>query len=498
MGEMLNSALTWANGWIWSVGMLVLVCGSGLYFSIRYKFTQVRNFKDMVRNLVSNKASDDGISTFASFCTTMSARLGSGNIAGVATAVYMGGPGAVFWMWITAILVSATTFTECTLGQLYKHRIDNQYRGGAYYIAEKAYNAKWFSYLFAVVTIIGMAICLVAVQSNMISETMNVAVGTPYAVTGIIGTIVVGIIILGGIRRISTMATILVPFMAIAFFIVTIVILIAYADRIGMVFGWIFSCAFTSDAVFGGTIGMAISWGVRRAVFASGSGMGEETPAAAAAETSHPVGQGLANSFGIYMDILVCTCTALIILLTDCFNTVNGYIGSGSPEMQKLFEAEQYGIAFPQEALATLLPMTGKMIIGFILILFALTSVLSYAYQAETALAYIMNNKSQKVRKGFLLGINLLTLASYLYFSMTTSDVAWAAGDFAVGSMVWLNVPLILLLSPNVVKLLRDYEQQRKEGIQYPVFDPDKLGIKNADLWKDINKDLIEHPEKRV
>lgn len=142
MGEILSNALTWANGWIWSVGMLVLVCGAGLYFSIRYRFTQIRNFKDMVRNLVSNKASEDGISTFASFCTTMSARLGSGNIAGVATAVYMGGPGAVFWMWVTAILVSATTFTECTLGQLYKHRIDGQYRGGAYYIAEKAYNAK--------------------------------------------------------------------------------------------------------------------------------------------------------------------------------------------------------------------------------------------------------------------------------------------------------------------------------------------------------------------
>lgn len=343
-----------------------------------------------------------------------------------------------------------------------------------------------------------MAICLVAVQSNMISETMSVAVGAPYAVTGIIGTIVVGIIILGGIRRISSMASILVPFMAIAFFLVTIAIIIANIDKVGMVFGWIFRCAFTSDALFGGTVGTAISWGVRRAVFASGSGMGEETPAAAAAETSHPVGQGLANSFGIYMDILVCTCTALIILLTDCFNTVNGYIGSGSPEMQRLFESEQYGIAFPQEALATLLPTTGKMIIGFILILFALTSVLSYAYQAETALAYIMNNKSQKMRKGFLLGINLLTLASYLYFSMTTSYVAWAAGDFAVGSMVWLNVPLILLLSPNVIKLLKDYEQQRKAGIQYPVFDPDKLGIKNADLWKDINKDLIEHPEKRV
>lgn len=498
MGEIINNGLQWANGYIWGTAMLVLVVGSGLYFSIAYRFTQIRNFKDMVKNLVSNKSSEEGISTFASFCTTMSARLGSGNIAGVATAVYMGGPGAVFWMWITAILVSATTFTECTLGQLYKEKVDNQYRGGAYYIAEKALGWKWFSYLFVVATIICMAIGLPAVQSNMISETMDVALGVPYSITGIVGAIVIGIIILGGIKRISSMASILVPFMAIAFFIVTIVIIIANIDRVGIVFGWIFSCAFTSDAVFGGSIGMAISWGVRRAVFASGSGMGEETPAAAAAETNHPIGQGLANSFGIYMDILVCTCTALIILLTDCFNTVHGYIGSGSPEMQKLFESQQYGIAFPQEAVATLTPTFGKLIIGIILILFAVTSVLSYAYQAETAIAYVMGKRSEKARKIAIRGMNILIILSYLFFSMRTSDVAWAAGDATLGSMVWLNVPLILILSPKVIKLLRDYEKQRKAGIKYPVFDPDKVGIKNVDLWKEINKDLIEHPEKIV
>lgn len=487
---MLGTIINMINSVIWSNAMIVVCLGAGLFFSIRYKFAQIRDFKDMLRNLFSNKNSNDGISTFASFCTTMSARLGVGNIAGVATAVYMGGPGAIFWMWMTSFLIAATSYTECTLGQLYKVRIDGQYRGGAYYIAEKGLGWRWYGIIFSFASILGLVL-LTGTQANQISESVNVAFGISPIVSGVVLGAIIGIIILGGIRRVSNVASILVPFMAIAYFVVTIVVLVANASAVPVMFKWIFANAFTMDAAFGATVGTAIIWGVKRAVFASGSGMGEETPAASAAETSHPAGQGLANSFGIYIDILVCTCSGLLILVTDCFNTAAGYIGSGSAEMQALFDNGQYGIAFQQEAVDSVMPAIGKIVVCVILVLFALTSVLSYAYQVENSMAYLFERTSAKVRKYVLLGTHIFMVIVFIYFSAESSETAWAAGDVGVGLMIWFNMFLILLLHNKAVKLLRDYETQRKAGVLYPVFDPDKLGIKNVDLWKDINKNLI-------
>ena len=489
-GNMLSTIISTLNSIIWSDAMIVVCLGAGLFFSIRYKFAQIRDFKDMLRNLISNKSSEDGISTFASFCTTMSARLGVGNIAGVATAVYMGGPGAIFWMWMTSFLIAATSYTECTLGQLYKIRIDGQYRGGAYYIAEKAFGWRWYAYIFCFASILGLVL-LTGTQANQISESVSFAFGISPVVTGVILGVIIGIIILGGIRRVSNVASVLVPFMAIAYFVVTIIILIANASMIPTMFKWIFQNAFTMDAAFGATVGTAIIWGVKRAVFASGSGMGEETPAASAAETSHPAGQGLANSFGIYVDILVCTCSGLLILVTDCFNTATGYVGSGSAQMQELFDTGQYGIVFQQAAVDSVMPAIGKIVVCVILVLFALTSVLSYAYQVENTMAYLFVRASEKLRKNVLLCTHIFMVIVFIYFSTQSSDTAWAAGDVGVGLMIWFNMFLIILLHGKAVKLLRDYEAQRKLGILYPVFDPDKLGIKNADLWKEINKDLI-------
>lgn len=491
---MLNTIINAMNSIIWSDVMVVVCIGAGLFFSIRYKFAQVRDFKDMVRNLFSNKTSSDGISTFASFCTTMSARLGVGNIAGVATAVYMGGPGAIFWMCMTSFLIAATSYTECTLGQLYKVRVDGQYRGGAYYIAEKGLGWRWYGIIFALASILGLVL-LTGTQANQIGEAVDVAFGISPIISGVVLGVIFGIIIIGGIRRVSTVASVLVPFMAIGYFIVTIIVLIANASMIPTMFAWIFKNAFTVDAAFGATVGSAIVWGVKRAVFASGSGMGEETPAAAAAETSHPAGQGLANSFGIYVDILVCTCSGLLILVTDCFNTASGYIGSGSEAMQNLYDSGQYGIAFQQAAVDSVMPSIGKIVICVILVLFALTSVLSYAYQVENSMVYLFERSSQKVRKYVLLGTHIFMVIVFVYFSAASSDTAWAAGDVGVGLMIWFNMFLIVVLHNNAVKLLKDYETQRKAGIEYPVFDPDKLGIKNADLWKDINKGLIEESE---
>lgn len=488
--EIIGTVINFLNTYIWSTAMLVFVIGSSVYFSIRLRFTQVRNFGDMVHNVVSNKNSESGISTFASFCTTMAARVGVGNIAGVAVAIYTGGPGAVFWMWITAILLAATSFTECSLGQLYKVRIDGQYRGGAYYCAERALGWKWFGVLFALVTMITMLALLPGAQSNTISEGLYHALNVPHWITGLVGVVALGAIIIGGIKRISGFASVLVPLKIGVFMLLTIIVLIVHASTIPHTFAMIFGAAFNQGSVFGGMMGSAISMGIRRATFASGAGMGEETPAASAAEAAHPAGQGLANSFGIYVDIIVCTCTALMILVTDCFNTAAGYVGSGSAAMAGLAESGQNGIVFPQEAVGTLIPGAGEIIMGVLVILFAFTTILSYYYQAETSLAYLLGKSNPKARRNVIWGTRILILAVYFFFSTTASDTAWAAADLGCGLMVWLNVFMLWFIFPKAVAILKDYEAQRKAG-KKPFFDPDKVGIKNADLWKEINKEQI-------
>ncbi len=488
--ENLGNIINLLNGYVWSPAMLVFVVVSGVYFSIRLRFTQVRNLRDMVRNLVSNQSSESGISTFSSFWTTMAARVGVGNIAGVAVAVYMGGPGTIFWMWVTSILLAAISFAECSLGQLYKLRVDGEYRGGAYYCAEIGLGWGWFSKLFATVTVVGMLFGMPGIQANMIGEGLNHSLGIPPLLTGVVGAILLGVIILGGIKRISSFAAILVPIKVGIFLLLTAIVLIANYDRIPTMFSWIFSSAFNQGSVFGGMMGSAISMGIRRSTFASGAGMGEETPAAAAAEAAHPAGQGLANSFGIYMDIIICTCSGLMILVTDCFNTASGYIGSGSPQMAALAASGKNGIVFPQEAVGTLMPGLGEFVMGVVVILFAFTTILSYYYQAETGMAYLLGKASENKRKNVYLVMKIMVLLVYIYFSTTTSSVAWGAADLACGMMVWLNVLMLWFLFPKVVAILNDYEEQRNAD-QVPFFDPDKVGISNVDLWKEINKDKI-------
>jgi AGCS family alanine or glycine:cation symporter len=491
MQQQFADFINYLNGFVWHPAMLVFVLGTGLYFTIGLRFTQIRNFKEMFRNLFVSSKSESGISTFASFSTTMAARIGVGNIAGVAVAIYQGGPGAVFWMWMTSLIISATSFVECMLGQTYKVKIDGEYRGGAYYTAEKGLGWKWFGVLFALVSILVLGLFFPGIQSNMISEAVHNATGVPNIVTGLIGGVFVAIVIFGGIRRISDVASIMVPFMAGGFFLLTIITLIMNASRIPEMFGWIFGSAFNGSTIFPGMMGAAIAWGVKRAVYASGAGMGEETPAASAAECDHPVGQGLANSFGIYFDIVVCTCSALLILVTDCFNTASGYIGQGSANMAELAKTGQFGSVFPSEALGTVFPGFGQVAIAVIVFLFAFTTVISYAYQAETSLAYLFQHSHEKLRHNVILLIRAAVVVVYIYFSATTSSAAWALADLGCGMMVWLNVAMITFLFPVARKMLRDYEAQKKAGILNPVFDPDKVGIKNVDTWKEINKDKI-------
>jgi len=478
------------NGYVWSNAMLVLILGASLYFTIGLRFTQVRNLRDMIHAITRTKSSESGISTLAAFWVSMGSRVGIGNIAGVATAIYFGGPGALLWMWITSIVDAGTSFTEVTLAQLYKSRIDGEYRGGTPYFAFKGLGLKWLGKLFAAVTLIAMLFLVPGVQANMISEGMKNSLGIPYWATGLVGAVVLAIIVLGGIKRISKATSVMVPFMIGAYLLMVVIVLVLNIAHIPAMFALIFQSAFNGTAAFGGLMGAAIAWGVKRAIYSSGAGFGSETPMAAAAECDHPAQQGLANSSAVYLDALVYTSTGLMILASDCFNSVSGYIGSGSDQMAGFAEKGLNGVVFAQEAVGSVVPGLGQIIIALCVLFFAFTSVLGYVYQAETALAFLTEKSGDALRKKLILGVRIITPLIYFYFSIATSSAAWGAGDLGFGLMTWLNMTILLFLFPKASKLLKDYEAQRKAG-KIPFFDPDKVGIENVDLWKDINKEKI-------
>lgn len=284
-------------GYIWGDTLVYLALGVGLYFTIITRAVQFRYFFEMIRLLRERKESADGISSFQAFCMALSGRVGVGNIAGVATAIAAGGPGAVFWMIVMALLGGASAFIESTLAQVYKERADDQYRGGSPYYIEKGLGLKAFAVVAATVICLSYGVLVPGIQANTIAESFSTAFGMPSYITGAIVTALLGLIIFGGIKRIARVADKVVPVMAIAYVILMVIILGSNAEKIPALLQLIVASAFGGDAVFGGIVGTAIAWGVRRAVFSNVAGAGEATFSSAAAEVSHPAKQGLVQAF---------------------------------------------------------------------------------------------------------------------------------------------------------------------------------------------------------
>ena len=324
----LNNIVNFLNGYIWGVGMLVLIVGSGLYFTIRLHGFQFVHFKDMWSRIIDKQDSDSGISAFGSFCTTMAMRVGTGNVAGVAVAIYMGGPGALFWMILAGMTNSAVCFAECTLAVLYKTRIDGQYRGGGAYCAERGLGWKKYGAFMALILMIGTSVFMPAAATYTICDGFHNAIKIPMWVSALIIALILAVVVIGGVKRISAIASMIVPFMVTVYLIAAVVIIVMNITAVPALIKTVVTAAFAKNAVFGGTIGVIIQQGVKRGTFSSASGMGEASPTAAAAETSHPVKQGMANAAGVWLDtVIICTASGLMILLTDCFNTAGGYVG---------------------------------------------------------------------------------------------------------------------------------------------------------------------------
>ncbi|MDO5628603.1 MAG: alanine/glycine:cation symporter family protein [Mobilicoccus sp.] len=489
-----EDVISFLNDIIWSNWLVGLCLLAGLYFTIRLKLVQVWGIPDMFKQLRDGGSSEQGVSSFQALAMSLAGRVGTGNIAGVATAIAFGGPGAVFWMWTMAFLGAATSFVECALGQVYKEEdAKGQYRGGPAYFIEKSFAHtaaagffRVYAAAFAVVCVVAMAFFLPGIQSNSIAHAMENAWGfAPLAVAlGVV--IVLAFIIVGGVKRIAIFAGTVVPFMALGYIILAIIVLTVNAGYIPEMFRLIVSSAFGAEAAFGGMLGFAIEWGVKRGLYSNEAGQGTGPHPAAAAEVSHPAKQGLAQAFAVYIDtLLVCSATAFMILSTGMYRVHEGsasaeiiYEGSGG-----LAESARVGPAFTQAALDTVFPGFGSSFVAIALAFFAFTTIVAYYYMAETNITYLFRNASRAPQEITRRLVQLLILVAVAYGATVEPGAAWDMGDVGVGLMAWLNIVAILIMQVPAIKVLKDYQEQKKRGID-PQFDPRELDIKNAPWWE--------------
>ena len=495
----MEKIVTSINAVIWSDALIFMCLAAGLWFSLRTRFMQLRGFTEMCRLTVTGQKSDAGVSSFQALAISMAGRMGIGNIAGVATAIAYGGPGAIFWMWIMGFLGAATSYVECTLAQIYKTKdADGRYRGGPAYYIEKAMGLKWYASAFAIATIVAAGLLLPGVQANAIADSATAVLckgeGACAAVGGISGmklsiglavAALVGVIIFGGIKRIASFAEIVVPFMALAFIGTAVVVMILNASKVPVMFADIFSSAFGAHALFGGVIGQAIAWGVKRGIYANEAGQGSGPHAAAAAEVSHPAKQGYVQAFAIYFDtMLVCTSTSFLLLSTGIYNVFQRVTENGTEKLVTIYEKlpgvdPDQGAVMTQAAFDSVVPGMGAAFVAIALFFFAFTTIMAYYYMAETNLNYVTGNNPGKL---WLTLLRLGVLGIVVFGAYHDAKLAWALGDIGVGLMAWINVTAILIIQKPAMLALKDYERQRKLGLD-PVFDPQALGIKNADFW---------------
>ena len=481
------------EGAIWSKPLVYLCLGAGLLFSFKTRFLQLRLIKEMWHLLFAGKSSENGVSSFQALSISLSGRVGTGNIAGVATAIGFGGPGAVFWMWVVAFFGAATAYIEATNAQIYKEVDEGCYRGGPAYFIEKAMGQKWYAWIFSISTILACGLLLPTVQSNAIGNAMELVFSDGQTIDTLIGqfsvvklitasiiVVMLGSIIFGGVKRIAHFTQIIVPFMAIAYITIACIIVLLDFQKVPEIFMLIISDAFTPMAGFGAVIG----WGVKKGVYSSEAGQGTAPHAAAAAEVEHPAQQGLVQGFSVYIDTLfVCTATALMILITDSYN-VHG-TGESFIIQNVAANIDASTPAFTQLAVESVFSGFGNSFVAIALFFFAFTTLLAYYFILEQNVVYLKRGVDIK---GLGVLVKCIILAATFYGTVKEANLAWSLGNIGVGLMAWLNIIgilIIFIMAKPAIKALKDYEEQKKRGVDKYTFDPEKLAIKNANFWVD-------------
>ena len=447
------------NDIVWNPGLVVLLLLAGLWFSLRTRFVQVRRIGLMVRSLFGKKTGEkSGISSFEAFCIALSGRVGTGNIVGVATAIAFGGPGAVFWMWVVAFLGASTAFVESTLSQMYKFRHESGFRGGPFSFIEEGLGKRVLGIIFAFVTVLGCGLFLTTVQANGVSMAMQNAFPVPPLYTGIALAIILFIVVVGGVKRIAKVASVITPLMAFGYIVLSLVVVAFHIKDVPAVLGSIVTNAFGINPVCGGIIGSAIAMGVKRGIFSNEAGQGTGAIVSAAADVDHPARQGLAQAFSVYVDtLLVCTATALMILTSGTYNIIDAKTGE-----LLLANAPQLGnnyAGFTQSAINTVFPGFGSQFVSIAMVFFAFSTIMAYYFYAESSILYLFRGKDMKKEKLVIRIFQLLMLCAVVFGSVREADLVWKLGDIGVGLMAWFTVISIFLLAPKAIEALKDFEK---------------------------------------
>ena len=475
----MNELITSINDAIWGYVLIFALVGCGLWFTWRTRFVQFRMVGEMIRLLTDSavdtvetqvkERKEDGrrkhISSFQAFAVSVATRVGTGNLAGVASAIAIGGPGAVFWMWVIALIGSATAFVESTLAQLFKQKHKDSFIGGPAYYIQRGLHQRWMAILFAVLITCQIGLSNNSIQSNTICGAMQEAFGwSPLWVGAIIAAVSL-FIVFGGIHRIAQVSAVLVPVMAISYVVLALVIIVMNIGLIPHVLKIIVLDAFGIQQIAGGGIGMTIMLGVKRGLFSNEAGEGSAPNVAATASVTHPVKQGLIQALGVFTDtLIVCSCTAFIILISGLYKV---------PELN--------GIALTQSALQSEVGASGPIFIAVAIFLFAFSTIIGNYYYGEANIRFITPNKTvMTVYRIFSAGVMVI------FGSLASFELVWNIVDFFMAFLTACNLIAIMLLGRYAFRLLDDYRKQKRQGIKNPVFHRSQLPEleHNLECWE--------------
>ena len=451
----MNELITQINEVLWTYILIVALVFCGIWFTLKTKGVQFCMVGEMFRLLADGaKAGRGHISSFQAFAVSVATRVGTGNLAGVATAIAVGGPGAVFWMWFIALLGSATAFVESTLGQLFKRPHKDSFIGGPAYYILHGLRCRWMAYLFAVLITVTFGLSYNSIQSNTICSAMHEAFGWRPPVVGAVLALVSLLIVFGGIRRIARVSSILVPLMAIGYFILALAVVLMNVEYVPHVLKVIASDAFGLEQGVGGALGATIMNGVKRGLFSNEAGEGSAPNVAATAAVSHPVKQGLIQALGVFTDtLLVCSCTAFVILLSGLYDV---------PQLN--------GIALTQAALGSEIGSSGPLFIAAAILLFAFSSIIGNYYYGEANIRFMTSSRAVlTVYRLFSGGVMVM------FGAVASLDLVWSLGDLCMALLTVCNLVAIVTLGKYAFRLLDDYRRQKRSGIREPVFHRSQL-----------------------
>lgn len=467
------------DNFVWGPILVIFSLGSGLLFSIALKFPQIRLFKEMINVSFKNNKAEVGITPFQALSIAIGGRVGTGNITGTASAIMFGGPGAVFWMVAMGVVCSASAYVESALAQVWKQRVEGEYAGGPSFYMDKGLKSKSAAVFYGLVSVVFLII-FAGVQTNAFGTVVSTNFNISPIVIAILYTLLLVVVIFGGAKVIANVADKVVPFMSVLYIAVALVLIIFNIGKVPAMFSIIFTSAFSTNAVFGGIIGSAVSWGVRRGVFSNEAGLGTGAWVAGSSEVSHPAKAGLSQAFSVFISILICMATALMILVTDTYSVVNpdgGFIVE--------YISGSYDI-FAVAAVDSLVNGFGTIFITIAMFLFTFTSIMAYSMYLSRIYYYFFGNRIHDKRvKWVNIGINIATVIVAFFGPLVNPTTIWSLASALCGLLSLVNLACLILLYKPAVATLKDYERQLKEGID-PVFIPENCHIEHADLWHEI------------